>query len=185
MACDVQDEGFLTYGLLEVFVSSEHLLKLDTFPGATNRVLDTLELAIKVQQIHLIRFFVFAYDALGRGVQEYNIDAATILRTMALQFIFQIFNLSSLPLVPFRHTLQILFQLFQSFLILADFTLRHFLFFAPDLLLEFKEWSTACASRGIHRLGLIAPICLRFFRHINFRPKFYGGFRCACAWWLF
>ena len=139
MACDVQDEGFLTYGLLKVLVSSEHLLKLDTFPGATNRVLDTLALAIKVQQIHLIRFFVFAYDALGRGVQECNIDAATVFRAMALQFSIQIFNLSSLPLIPFRHTLQLLFQLLHSFLLLVDCNLCDFLFFAPDLLLEFKE----------------------------------------------
>ena len=94
MACDVQDEGFLTYGLLEILVSSKHLLKLDTFSRATNPVLDTLALAIKVQQIHLIRLFVFAYDALGRGVKECNIYAATVFRAMALQFSLQIFNLS-------------------------------------------------------------------------------------------
>ena len=84
MACDVQDEGFLTYGLLKVLVSSEHLLKLNSFPGATNRVLYTLALAIEVQQIHLIRFFVFTFDPLGRSVQECDIDAATVFRAMAL-----------------------------------------------------------------------------------------------------
>ena len=48
MACDVQDEGFLTYSLLKVLVSSERTLKLNTFLGFSNRVLDTLALATKV-----------------------------------------------------------------------------------------------------------------------------------------
>ena len=97
---------------------------------------------------------------------------------MALQFSLQIFNLSSLSLIPFRQSLQLLFQPFQL-------SLRDFLFFAPDLLLEFKECCPAYASRGIHSLEWIAPICFQWFGHANFRPKFFGGSRSAGTWWFF
>ena len=166
MACDVQDEWFLTYGLLKVLESSEYTLKLNTFPGVSNRFLDTLVLATKVQWIHLISFFVFAFNPLGWGVQEHNIDAATVVGAMEFQFSLQIFNLSSLLIYCSFTLFYLLFLLVQSFLLLTDGTHR-------------------VASQGIHRFRSMDSICLRFFRHADIRSKYSTGSRSADAWCLF
>ena len=78
MTRDVQDVGFLAHSFLEVLISSEHLLELYTISGALNCVLDALALAIEVQQLDLIISFVCAFDPLGRGMHECNIDAARV-----------------------------------------------------------------------------------------------------------